>query len=98
METHGLKRGAIDLLDNYDHSQSAIAEAYVKGDIPEHHVPFVWDVIRDQHIADARDKLDRSTWRLEERMAKLEEEVKALQIKARPPVTKSPYLPRALRR
>ena len=97
MDTEGLKIGAQDLLGNYHGSQSAIAEAYVKGDLPEHLEPFVWDVIPDQEIAEARERLDRKAWRLEERMAKLEEEVKALQTKARrPPSTTSPYQPRSL--
>lgn len=93
-----MKRGAEDLLGHFKHSQRDIAEAYIKGDIPEHLESFVWDVISDTQIAEARERLDRSVWRLEERVAKLEEEVKALQTKARPPSTKSPYLPRALRR
>lgn len=79
MSTGKLKRGAQDLLDKYHGSQSDIAEAYVKGDLPEHLEPFVWDVIEDHHIVDARDRLDRSSWRLEERVAKLEGEVEALQ-------------------
>lgn len=75
----GLKIGAQDLLDHFKYSPRDIAEAYIKGDIPKHLEPFVWDVISDQQIADARDKLDRTAWRLEERVAKLEEEVRALQ-------------------
>lgn len=96
MSIDGLRRGAQELLDNYHNSQSAIAKAYVKGDLPKHLEPFVWDVIADHHVADARDRLDRSSWRFEERIAKLEEEVKALQAKARPPSTASPYQPRSL--
>jgi len=100
METPGLglKRGALDLLGDYCHDQRKIAEAYVKGDLLEHQIPFVWDVISSQDVEEARERLDRSVWRLEERVAKLEEEIKALQTKVRPPSTTSPYQPRSLPR
>lgn len=98
MSIDGLRRGAQELLDNYHNSRRAIAEAYVKGDLPKHLESFVWDVVTDTQIAEARERLDRSAWQLEERVAKLEEEVKALQAKARLPRTQSPYLPRAFRR
>jgi hypothetical protein len=75
----GLKRGAHELLDKYHYSQRDIAEAYIKGSIPKHLEPFIWDVICNQHVEEARKRLNRKAWRLEERVAKLEEEVRALQ-------------------
>jgi len=78
----GRKIGAQELLDKYRYSQSAVAEAYIKGDIPKHLEPFIWDVICNQHVEEARKRLNRKAWRLEERVAKLEEEVRALQAKA----------------
>ena len=84
METpgSGLVRGAQELLDRY-HTRHAIAKAYLKGELPEHLAPYVWDVISITHIAEARKQVDRSDWRLEERVTKLEAEVKALQAKAK---------------
>lgn len=79
MSTSGLKIGAQNLLDNYHGSRSDIAEAYIKGDLPEHLASFVWDVVTDTQIVEARERLDRTSWRLEERVAKLEEEVRELQ-------------------
>ena len=99
METPGskLKKGALDLLDHFRNDQRAIAEAYVKGDLPKHLASFVFDVVSDHDIIEARERLDRSAWRLEDRVAKLEKEVEALQAKGRrPPSTISPYEPRSL--
>jgi len=91
-----MKRGALDLLDRYHGSQSDVAEAYIRGDLPEHLASFVWDVVSNTQICDARERLHRTSWRLEERVAKLEEEVGALQRKEQPHVTLSPYQPRSL--
>lgn len=77
----GLVR-AQELLDHY-HTRHAIAEAYLKGELPEYLAPYVWDVISITHIAEARKRIDRSDWRLEERVTKLEAEVKALQANPR---------------
>lgn len=99
METPGSGHtiGAQELLDHYHSDQRAIAEAYIKGNLPEPLAPFVMQVIGNQDIDEARERLDRSVWRLEERVAKLEEEVKALQAKGRrPPSAKSPYEPQSL--
>ena len=81
METpgSGLVRGAQELLDRYHGGQDAIAEDYLKGKLPDILKPYIWDVISITHIAEARKRIDRSDWRLEERVAKLEEEVKVLQ-------------------
>lgn len=92
----GRTRGAQELLDHYHHSQRAIAEAYVKGDLPKPLASFAMQVIGAHDIDEAKERLDRRTWRLEERVAKLEEEVKALRTPARPPSTTSPYQPRSL--
>ncbi len=75
----GLKRGAQDLLGSYRYSQRDVAEAYVKGDIPKHLESFIWDVISNQHVEEAQNRLNRKAWRLEKRVTKLEEEVRELQ-------------------
>ena len=90
--------GATNLLSDYHGSQSAIAEAYIKGEICEHLEPFVLQVIGTQHLVEARKRLNRKTWRLEERVMKLEEEVKALQALVRTSSTINPYQPRSLPR
>jgi len=79
----GLTRGAQELLDNY-YTRYAIAEAYLKGELPRHLKPFVWDMISITHIVKAREQVDQSDWRLKERVTKLEAEVKELQAKAPP--------------
>ena len=79
MENRGLRRGALELLNEYHSSQRAIAEAYLKGNISRHLESFVLDVICTDDIEEARNRLERNTWRLIERVAQLEKEVKLLQ-------------------
>lgn len=74
-----MKIGARDLLNEFSGSQSAVAEAYVRGHLPQHLAPFVLDTVTDHQIAVAREKLDRTEWQLEARVAKLEEEMRELQ-------------------
>lgn len=71
------------LLDHYYGNRDAIAKDYLKGKLPDTLKPYVWHVISITHIAEARKRVNRSDWRLEERMTKLEEEVKALQANPR---------------
>lgn len=77
METpeSGLKSGALYLLNHYCHNRQKIAEAYVKDDLPEHLASFVFDVVSDHNIIEAREQLDRKAGPLEDRVAKLEKEV-----------------------
>jgi len=69
----------MELLSEYRNSQRAIAEAYLKGHISGHLEPFVLDVICTDDIEEAKNRLERNTWRLIERVAALEKEVKLLQ-------------------
>ncbi len=79
MTRQELRQGALELLNEYHHSQREIAEAFLKGEISRLLKPFVLDVIGTEDIEEARHRLTRNSWRLSERVAFLEKEVKILQ-------------------
>ncbi len=97
----GLRQGAIELLDKYRESQLAVAEAFLKDEIPHQLLGFVWDVIDGAHVEKVKNRLNRESWGLVHRVKQLEEEVRELRANApprRPPPTRSPYEPRRLPR
>lgn len=76
--THGFRQGALELLNEYRDSQLAIAEAFLKDEIPRQLVSFVWDVIDGAHVEKVKHRLNRESWGLVHRVKQLEDEVREL--------------------
>ncbi len=56
----------------------AIAEAFLKDEIPRQLVSFVWDVIDGAHVEKVKHRLNRESWGLVHRVKQLEDEVREL--------------------
>ena len=73
-----MRIGARDLLDAYNGSQRAVAEAYVKGELTGSNANYVRDVICQDDIDAARARIERTAWKMADRMIELEKEVATL--------------------
>ena len=76
--THGFRQGALELLNEYRNDQLAIAEAFLKDEIPHQLLGFVWDVIDGAHVEKVKHRLNRESWGLVHRVKQLENEVREL--------------------
>ena len=74
----GLRQGALELLNEHRDSQLAVAEAFLKDEIPRQLLGFVWDVIDGAHVEQVKNRLNRESWGLVHRVKQLEDEVREL--------------------
>lgn len=67
-----MRIGARNLLDQYGNDKDKVAEAYVRGDMFNSSLPYMFDIIEQKDIEAAKNRLPIEEWNLELRVERLE--------------------------
>jgi hypothetical protein len=67
-----MRVGAHILMDQHGNDKDKVAEAYVRGDIFNANVPYLFDVITQKDIEAAKNRIPIEEWNLELRVERLE--------------------------